>query len=131
MDDVGLKLARDGGLPLVRFLGRGIVKAMPVVMKPISTIGTAAMLWVGGNILAHGLHDLGVDAPYEMVRHAADAAAAGAGSMAGAIPWLVADAIDGVIGLAVGLVLLPIVNRAIVPLLLRLFLEKAAEEPVA
>ena len=33
MDDVGLKLARDGGSSVTRSFGRGLVKAMPVVMK--------------------------------------------------------------------------------------------------
>ncbi len=131
MDDVGLKLANDGRFSLTRSFGRGLVKAMPVVMKLVSTIGTAAMLWVGGNILVHGLHELGVHAPYEMVQHAADAAAAGVGALAGVTRWLVTAAIDGVIGLAVGLALMPLVNRAIVPLLSGLFPEKAAEERVA
>jgi hypothetical protein len=131
MDDLGLRLARDGGLSLTRSFGRGLVKAMPVVMKLVSAVGTAAMLWVGGNILVHGLHDLGVHPPYEMVRTAADAVAAGAGAAAGATRWLVTAAIDGAIGLAVGLMLMPIVNRAIVPLLSGLFPEKAAEKSVA
>jgi hypothetical protein len=52
-------------------------------------------------VLVHGLHDLGVHPPYEMVRTAADAVAAGAGAAAGAARWLMTAAIDGAIGLGV------------------------------
>ena len=38
-------------------LGRGLVKGMPVVMRALSVIGTAAMLWVGGGIIVHGLEE--------------------------------------------------------------------------
>ena len=131
MDDVGLKLARDGGFSMARSFGRGLVKAMPIILKLVATVGTAAMLWVGGNILVHGLHDLGVHAPYESVTHAADAVADSVDTLRGVIRWVVTAAIDGVIGLAVGLALMPLVNRGIVPLFSGLFPEKAAETPVA
>jgi len=57
MDDIGLHLAgrRTRG---VRALGRGMVQAMPHVLSTLATVGTAAMLWVGGGILVHGLHEL-------------------------------------------------------------------------
>src|SRR3712207_7673140 len=35
--------------------GRGLVRAMPVVMSVLSKVGIAAMLWVGGHILLVGL----------------------------------------------------------------------------
>ena len=38
-----------------RALGRGLVKGMPVVMSWLTVIGPAAMLWVGGGIIVHGL----------------------------------------------------------------------------
>lgn len=129
MDDVGLRLAREGGPAATRAFGRGLVKAMPVVMKVVATVGTAAMLWVGGSILVHGLHELGVHAPYRAVRDLAEAAAAGAGALGGTVRWVVTAAVDGVLGLAVGLVLVPVVNRAVVPLFAGLFPEKAAEAP--
>ncbi|MGB0412682.1 MAG: DUF808 domain-containing protein, partial [Pikeienuella sp.] len=64
-DDFGLLLTSKGRLALVRAVGHAIVKSMPSVMRIIATVGTVAMLWVGGSILVHGLHDLGVHAPYE------------------------------------------------------------------
>ncbi|HEY3695705.1 DUF808 domain-containing protein [Phenylobacterium sp.] len=55
MDDIGLHMARRRGA-LTRAVGRGLVQGMPVALSLLSTVGTAAMLWVGGGILVHGLH---------------------------------------------------------------------------
>jgi predicted DNA repair protein MutK len=54
MDDIGLHLSR-GKVGALRGFGRGLVKAMPVTMEALTVIGTAAMLWVGGGIIVHGL----------------------------------------------------------------------------
>ncbi|MEM7696015.1 MAG: DUF808 domain-containing protein [Pseudomonadota bacterium] len=107
-DDVGLALAQRGGV--LRAVGRAIVAAMPAVMGVIATIGTVAMLWVGGNILVHGLKDLGVAAPYDAI-HGLAAAVAGASPVApGPIEWAVTAACDAVIALCVGLALAVAVN---------------------
>jgi predicted DNA repair protein MutK len=55
MDDIGLHLAGKRGRA-TRALGRGLVRGMPIVMSALASVGTAAMLWVGGGILVHGLH---------------------------------------------------------------------------
>jgi predicted DNA repair protein MutK len=64
-DDLGVHLARDKYGPATRKLGRGIVKFMPHFLRILGYVGTAAMLWVGADIIAHGipftshlLHDL-------------------------------------------------------------------------
>ena len=49
MDDVGLNLAQRAN-GAVRALGRIMVLAMPKIFGALSVIGTAAMLWVGGQI---------------------------------------------------------------------------------
>nr|MBP8245664.1 DUF808 domain-containing protein [Phenylobacterium sp.] len=54
MDDIGLHMAK-GSTRGGRALGRGLVRAMPVLLSGLASIGTAAMLWVGGGILVHGL----------------------------------------------------------------------------
>ena len=51
-------------------IGRGLVAAMPKLLSALSTIGTVAMLWVGGHILLVGTDDLGWHAPYGVVHHA-------------------------------------------------------------
>ena len=40
---------------------------MPVFMQVLSVIGTAAMTWVGGSIVVHGLYEFGFAGP-EIVR---------------------------------------------------------------
>ncbi|MBM7067689.1 DUF808 domain-containing protein [Actibacterium sp. 188UL27-1] len=109
MDDAGLKLSQVGRLAATRAVGRAMVAYMPTLMTVIATVGTAAMLWVGGNILVHGLHDLGWHFPYETIKHAAEAV----GGKGGFVNWLVTATIDGVIGLAFGLALIPVVGRAL------------------
>jgi predicted DNA repair protein MutK len=54
-DDIGLHLAKEKHSPGVRGFGRGIVKFMPRFLKILSYVGTAAMLWVGAEIVAHGI----------------------------------------------------------------------------
>ncbi|WP_084863858.1 DUF808 domain-containing protein [Salibaculum halophilum] len=106
MDDIGLALAAEGRSGLGRGLGRGLVKGMPHVMKLLSIIGTVAMLWVGGSILVHGTHDLGWHLVYDGIHGAA--ATVGEGGFAS---WAVTAGLDGLIGLAVGLLLIPAVGH--------------------
>ncbi len=56
MDDIGIHLAERRS-PSAQRVGRGMVKAMPTILNGLSVIGTAAMLWVGGGIIVHGLHE--------------------------------------------------------------------------
>jgi predicted DNA repair protein MutK len=124
-DDLGIFLTVTGRFAPTRALGRGIVRSMPVVMGVIATIGTVAMLWVGGSILVHGLHDLGWHLPYEQITQAATLAAAQAGAAKGLVGWAVTAGLDGIVGLASGLALIPLVTRAIIPVSAWLFPEKA------
>jgi predicted DNA repair protein MutK len=64
-DDIGVHLAQDKYHPAARKFGRGIVKFMPYFLNFLGYVGTAAMIWVGAEIIAHGipvtahlLHDL-------------------------------------------------------------------------
>ena len=64
-DDIGVHLAQDRYHPATQKFGRGIVKFMPHFLSILGYVGTAAMLWVGAEIIAHGipftnhlLHDL-------------------------------------------------------------------------
>jgi len=104
-DDFGLYLTQKGRPALTRQLGVGIVKIVPYVLQLLTVVGTAAMLWVGGNILVHGMHDLGFRPPEEMIKGAANAAASAAGFAVGLIEWVVIAFLDGVLGLCVGLLI--------------------------
>ena len=114
-DDVGLKIAQIGRLPLTRRLGRAVVKGMPAFMTLIATVGTAAMLWVGGSIILHGLDDLGWHAPYATIHHWAEGIADAAPAGKGAVAWIVTAALDGLVGLMLGFVLIPVTKYAIAP----------------
>ncbi|MEZ5933570.1 MAG: DUF808 domain-containing protein [Alphaproteobacteria bacterium] len=127
-DDLGVTLRQGGRLAFTRSLGKGIVAAMPKLLGLIAIVGTAAMLWVGGNIVVHGLHDLGWHWPYETIHHIAAGAAAAPGIAEGFVAWLVTAAIDGVIGLALGILLIPVVTRLLLPILPALLPEKAGGE---
>lgn len=115
MDDVGLRLSQIARLAATRSFGLWLVKSMPVLMTVISVVGTAAMLWVGGNILVHGVEVLGWRWPYATIHHTAEAAAHGIGHFEGAAQWITTAAMDGVVGLTLGGLLIPVVQRIIVP----------------
>lgn len=57
-DDVGLHFAKRGRTQVVRAFGRGLVRGMPAFLKILGLVGTAAMLWVGAEIIAHGIPPL-------------------------------------------------------------------------
>jgi len=116
MDDIGLKIAQVGHFAATRAFGRRIVAFMPTLMAIISTVGTAAMLWVGGSIIVHGLNDLGWHLPYGTIHEIAVMAADAAGAAQGAIQWIVTASLDGVIGLLLGLLLIPVVACTITPI---------------
>lgn len=124
-DDVGLYMARNGRLGLTRSVGRGIVNAMPTLMKLLMIIGTAAMIWVGGSIIVHGLHELGWHFPYEIIHHAAEVAAHAVPQMAGMVNWAVTAGLDGVIGLFLGVLLIPLATWVIGPIWGAIFKGKA------
>ncbi|HEX8471561.1 MAG TPA: DUF808 domain-containing protein [Brevundimonas sp.] len=111
MDDIGLHLAqRPSGA--AKALGRGLVKGMPIVMDALSTIGTAAMLWVGGGILLHGSHTLGLAWPAEPVEHLAHAVASALGPVGAVAGWLTTALISAVIGIVVGGIVAIVLHQA-------------------
>ena len=101
MDDIGLNLAarESGG---VRAIGRGLVTAMPLLLTTLSIVGTAAMIWVGGGIIVHGLEEFGVGAPAHWIHDAGSAAANAIPAVAGAAEWLVGAIGSAIVGLIVG-----------------------------
>ncbi len=111
-DDIGLALARNAKSGAGRSTGRGILVAMPWIMRALGIIGTAAMIWVGGGIVIHGLVEFGLPQVEHFVEglvHPAEEALGGFGAE------LVTIIADGVFGLLLGIVLIPIATRVIVP----------------
>jgi predicted DNA repair protein MutK len=59
MDDAGyslIKRSRNAGIR--GWLGKGLVKSLPVVIRSLSIIGTVALLLVSGGIFSHNVHAL-------------------------------------------------------------------------
>lgn len=102
--------------PLTQALGRGLVKGMPPFLVLLAAVGTAAMLWVGGGILLHGMETLGPTALPVFVQHLSHAAAEAVPSMAASVDWVVHALLAGLFGLAVGGALIPVVHRILLPL---------------
>ncbi len=101
MDDIGLHLASAGNAAR-RAFGRGLVKGMPIVMRVLGIVGTAAMIWVGGGILIHGLAESGWAAPEHGVHDAAVWAGNAVPAASGLVQWLVTATASGIVGLVIG-----------------------------
>lgn len=100
MDDVGLNLAkRDPAL--LQALGRLLVRGMLWLLSALSTIGTAAMLWVGGGIIVHGLEEFGFAQVPHLI-HDAGASAAALPAVGAIAQWLVGALAAAVVGIVVG-----------------------------
>lgn len=114
-DDIGYALAKEHRSGISRTVGRLLVVGMPKVLALLSTIGTAAMIWVGGGILLHGAETLGFGGPAHWAHEVAAAAGRLAGGLAGLVEWLVGAILSGILGLVAGAALIPpvgLVNRA-------------------
>lgn len=99
-DDIGMAMAQQRFAP-VRLIGRGLVSGMPYFLSALSAVGTAAMLWVGGGIIIHGLEEFGLSA----LGHASHRLAAAAGAIlpaGGIVEWLAGAIFSAVFGLVIG-----------------------------
>ncbi len=113
LDDVGLYLVqKPEASNLQKSLGRGILKAAPVLMKTLSIVGTAAMFMVGGGILAHGL-------PF--LHHMIEAVTQ---DMSGLLALLVSILLEAISGIIAGAIVL-----ALVMLVKPIFKTQDAETP--
>ncbi|MEE1609714.1 DUF808 domain-containing protein [Microvirga sp. CF3016] len=103
--------------PLTQALGRGLVKGMPVLLKLLAIIGTAAMVWVGGGIIIHGMEGYGLDWLGHAIHDVAVAAAHAVPALGGFLEWLVSAAASGIFGLVLGALLIPLIHFVAVPLI--------------
>lgn len=123
-DDMGLALAKTSeDKPLAwiwRGLGRALVVAVPHFLKALATIGTAAMIWVGGGILIHGLAEFSVTGPEHFIHQWAVATAGLVPALHGLLEFLMSALFFGLFGLAIGGLLIPIVGKVLAPAASRL-----------
>ena len=120
MDDIGLFLARHAYFSPTRALGRGLVAFMPPLLAFLSTVGTAAMLWVGGQMVVHGAEMFGLPEPAHTFEVWSEVAAHAAPMAQDFVGWAVKAALDGIVGLILGLALIPLATRLIHPIYERL-----------
>jgi len=115
-DDMGVWLAANARTGFGRAFGRGLVGAMPKFMAVLGVVGTAAMVWVGGGIIIHGLASFGLDSIEHLVEEMAHAAGAAMPALEGIIGWVVTAVASGIVGLILGAILIPIAEYVITPL---------------
>ena len=101
MDDIGLHLAQRSSRA-VQAIGRGLVKGMPKVMSALSVIGTAAMVWVGGQIIVHGIEAFGFTTLPHWIHDTAEAASHAVPFAKGAVNWVMNAFFSGIVGLILG-----------------------------
>ena len=118
-DDFGVALANNDRVSvfagMARAVGRALVRGMPGFLTILSAVGTAAMIWVGGGIVLHGLEVYGPPSIGSTVHAAAETAAHALPPAAGVLEWIVEAAISGVLGLLIGAATIPIVGFAVAP----------------
>ena len=112
LDDIGLYLTKKASAAAQSF-GHFLVNSVPKLLTALTIIGTVAMLWVGGGIIIHGTHEVGLDLLYN-IAHGAEYAVAGAtGALSGVLGWFTYAAISAVVGLVLGAVIAFVLHKVI------------------
>ena len=110
LDDIGLHLAEKRSQFAQRF-GRGLVAFVPKLLTALSFIGTIAMLWVGGGILVHGTHELGLHGLYDAAHGLEYAVKSTTGALGGVLGWATYAAASAVVALVVGAVIVFVLHK--------------------
>lgn len=118
-DDIGVALARHQGRSIIgiisRLTGRGLVLAIPGFLTFLGAVGTAAMIWVGGSIIVHGLDAFDLEVVSNAIHSVAETAAHGLPSFAGVVKWTVETLLMAIIGLLIGAASIPAVAFTVAP----------------
>lgn len=109
MDDIGLHLTGKSSA-FSKQVGRFLLRAMPVLLALLATVGTAAMLWVGGGIILHGLEVLGVHGPADVAHSVQHAVEAATGPLGGVLGWLAYAVLSALVGVVLGAVVAVVVH---------------------
>jgi predicted DNA repair protein MutK len=109
MDDVGLHLTERGSA-VARALGQALLWLMPRLLRFLSLLGTAAMLWVGGGIFSHGLAEFGAGVVPHTIEHWGHAAGEAVGWAGGAVAWVVEALGSAVVGLVIGAIVVAVMH---------------------
>lgn len=93
LDDAGLYLSQKSSAA-AKSLGRVLLVSAPRLMKFLAVVGTAAMFLVGGGILSHGL-----PGAHDVIHHLI-------GGLSEPLKTLASTAIDGLVGVVAGALVL-------------------------
>ena len=110
MDDIGLHLAGRANAASRR-IGCALVAAMPILLAGLSSIGTLAMLWVGGGIILHGSHELGVHGPSDWAHGVQHLVAQATGALGGVLGWTSYAVLSALAGLVLGAMVALVVHK--------------------
>lgn len=111
MDDIGLHLVEKRTTAAAQKLGRGMLLAMPVLLTALSSVGTLAMLWVGGHILVDGAKKLGFMPPYDAIHAIEHAVHEATGALGGVLGWLTNSTLSGIVGLVLGTIVAVLLHK--------------------
>lgn len=100
-DDIGLAMAR-GTAGVRRRIGCALVHGVPIFLDVLAMLGTAAMLWVGGSIILHGLDRLGFREPDHAVEQAGETVASALVFFPAVVDWLTSAGLQGLSGILIG-----------------------------
>ena len=109
MADAGLHLAERTDAAS-RQLGRLLLLAMPKLLALLSLVGTLAMLWVGGGIILHGAHELGLHGPTDAAHAAERLVEHATGAAGGVLGWLTYAVLAAILGLILGAIVAVLVH---------------------
>ncbi|GHC77827.1 DUF808 domain-containing protein [Limoniibacter endophyticus] len=115
-DDAGLALAKHGYTNAGRSFGRWLVRIMPSFMNGLNIVGTAAMIWVGGGIIVHGLASFNFTGPEHLIEQIASLVAGVPPIAQAAVHWLAIALGNGIVGILFGLLLIPFVSYVLSPI---------------
>lgn len=113
-DDLGAAMVRTKTPGIAQF-GWALVKGMPILLSTLSIVGTFAMLWVGGDIILHGLAGYGWDWPEHLIKDTAKTIG-GSLPLPGVFTWLIGAIGSGIVGTALGALVVPLVTYVLAPL---------------
>ena len=110
LDDVGVSLVRNSYTAFGRQLGKGLVAGMPIILKVLSTVGTVAMLWVGGSIIVHGLDSIGIHSVEAFIHSVVSHLPTEGTRFAAAFEWIATSFLQAVLAILIGIVVVIAVN---------------------
>jgi len=110
LDDVGLHMA-ERRRPTTRNIGKFLVRSVPGLLTSLASIGTAAMLWVGGGILLHGIEELGFTTIPHAIHDLADSIGESFGRIDLVVTWLANAIAASILGLIIGGIIVIIVRQ--------------------